>query len=68
MSKPKQPILKSVTFRASIPPIESAIKIHGEQGARLTLDVADVDLQDFFPVTALRGSVLTITIEAKRGK
>jgi hypothetical protein len=59
---------KTVTFRASIPPIESAIKIHGEQGARLTLDVADVDLQDFFPVTALRGCVLTITIEAKRGK
>jgi hypothetical protein len=63
-----KPESKTVQFRASIPPIESAIKIHGQEGARLILDVADIDLADFFPVTMLRGAVLTVTLEAKRGK
>jgi hypothetical protein len=53
-----------VSFIASIPPIETAIKIHGQEGARFVLDVADTELGNFFPVTLLRGKVLRVTIEA----
>lgn len=54
--------IKEVRFTASIPPIDTAIKIHGQEGARLILDVADSELQRFFPVTAMRGKILTVTI------
>jgi len=55
-----------VSFIASIPPIETAIKIHGQEGARLILDVADTELGNFFPITLLRGKVLRVTIEAEK--
>ena len=55
-----------VVFIASIPPIETAIKIHGQEGARLVLDVADSELGNFFPVTLLRGKVLRVSIEAMK--
>jgi len=51
-----------VTFRASIPPMETAIKIHGEGGARLQLDVAESDLAGFLPALVMRGSVLQVTL------
>jgi hypothetical protein len=54
---------KSVTFRASIPPTETAIKIHGEGGARLQLDVAESDLGGFLPSLIMRGHVLNVTLE-----
>ena len=56
-------INKQVIFIASIPPIETAIKIHGDEGARLTLDIADNNLGEFFPITLLRGKILKITVE-----
>ena len=52
-----------VSFIASIPPIETAIKIHGDEGARLVLDVADSELGNFFPITLMRGKVLRVTAE-----
>ena len=53
---------KTVTFRATIPVKAAAIDIHGETGARLTLEVADSDLADFLPIVLLRGKRLTVTI------
>lgn len=50
----------AVTFRATIPAKAGAIDIHGETGARLTLDIADVDLPEFLPVVTLRGKRLRI--------
>ncbi len=55
-----------VSFIASIPPIETAIKIHGQEGARFILDIADTELGNFFPVTLLRGKVLRVTIEIEK--
>ena len=52
----------AVTFRAAIPGKASAIDIHGETGARLTLEIADEDLADFLPVVRLRGLALRVTI------
>jgi len=53
----------SVTFRASIPPLETAIKIHGEGGARLQLDIAESDIAGFLPALVMRGKVLRVTLE-----
>jgi hypothetical protein len=52
-----------VTFRASIPPMETAIKIHGEGGARLQLDIAESDLAGFLPALVMRGCVLSVTLK-----
>ena len=53
----------SVTFRATVPPIETAIKIHGEGGARLILDIAETDLAGFLPALVFRGRKLRVTLE-----
>jgi hypothetical protein len=61
---PGRPISASgVSFRASIPPTEQAIKIHGEGGARLLIDIAEDDLPAFLPALAMRGKVLRVTLE-----
>ncbi len=53
---------KSVTFRATIPPMETAIKIHGEGGARMQLDIAESDLGGFLPALVMRGKSLLVTL------
>jgi len=52
----------AVTFRATIPPIETAIKVHGDGGARLLLDIAETDLGAFLPILPMRSHPLMITI------
>jgi hypothetical protein len=54
---------KTVTFPATIPPSETAIKIHGEGGARMMLDIAETDLSQFMPAVAFRGMRLSVTFE-----
>jgi hypothetical protein len=54
---------QQVTFRASIPPTETAIKIHGEGGARMLLDIAESDLGGFLPALVMRGCVLEVTLQ-----
>lgn len=74
MPKPKQPADESraapevhtprtVTFRATIPPTETAIKIHGDGGARMILDIAESDLSGFLPAVVMRGRQLTVTLQ-----
>lgn len=63
MAKRKNIGEASVTFRATIPPIETAIKIHGEGGARMMLDIAETDLGSFLPACAMRGKKLLVTLE-----
>lgn len=58
---------RSVTFPASIPPTETAIKIHGEGGARLQLDIAESDMGAFLPVLPLRGKMLVVTLSEDLG-
>ena len=60
--KPK-PDQRIVSFRASIPPSETAIKIHGQEGARLVLDIAEQDLLDFLRMLPMRNTVLRVTVE-----
>ena len=50
-----------VTFKASIPPMETAIKIHGEGGARVQLDIAEDDIADFLKTIPMRCTPLLVT-------
>ena len=52
----------AVTFLATIPPTENAIRIHGEGGARLTLDIAENNMGAFLMVLPLRGKRLVVTL------
>jgi len=52
----------SVTFTASFPPIQSAIKI-GTDGMRLQLEVPESELAKAIEVLAWRECALTVTIE-----
>jgi hypothetical protein len=68
MAQKKQPAGtgSGVTFFASIPPMETAIKIHGDGGARMQLDIAESDLAGFLPALIMRGKRLSVTlVEAK---
>jgi len=56
---------KKTSFPATIPPIETAIKIHGDGGARMILDIAESDLATFIPAMAMRGKRLLVTLEEK---
>ena len=56
-------IAKPVSFPATIPPTDTAIKIHGEGGARLILDIAESDLAAFIPALIMRGKQLRVTLE-----
>ncbi len=53
-------VVASVSFPATIPPTETAIKIHGDGGARIILDVAESDLGKFLPAVAFRGRRITV--------
>lgn len=52
-----------VTFAATIPGIETAIKVHGDGGARMILDIAEDDLAGFLPALVMRGKRLSVTLE-----
>lgn len=51
-----------VTFLASFPPIQSAIKIDGNGGARIQLDVPETEVGNFIRAMMWRGMRLKVTI------
>lgn len=51
-----------VKFIASFPAIQSAIKIDGDGGARIQLDIPESELANFAPAIAWRGELLEVTI------
>ncbi len=53
----------TISFNASIPQIETAIKIHGEGGARMILDIAESDLGGFLPALVMRSKRLLVTLQ-----
>lgn len=53
---------KVITFFATIPMIETAIKVHGEGGMRLMLDIAASDESAFLPTLTFRGKRLVVTL------
>ena len=58
------PIEDRAIFRASFPPIQSAIKVYGDrQGMRVQLDVPESEMAEAMKVFLWRECVLTITVE-----
>jgi hypothetical protein len=51
-----------VTFLASFPPIQSAIKV-GDSGMRLQLDVPETEMANAVELLAMRNVVLKVTVE-----
>lgn len=51
-----------ITFLASLPPIQSAIKI-GSDSMRFQLDVPETEVPNAVEILAMRGKVLKVTIE-----
>ena len=56
--KPEQ-----VTFYATIPNIATAIRVHGESGGRIQLDVDDTGLAEMLKLVLWRERLLRVTIE-----
>jgi hypothetical protein len=57
--------ITEVVFPATIPPMETAVKVHGEGGMRLSLDIALSNEGAFLPALALRGKNLIVTLRLK---
>jgi hypothetical protein len=57
-------VTAKIVFKASFPPIQSAIKI-GTDGMRIQLDVPEIEMGNAVDILALRGVVLKVTIEAE---
>ncbi len=57
----------SFSFEASLPPIQSAISVAGDGGARVKLDVPETEMDAVIRLAALRGTVFKVTIEPERG-
>lgn len=62
----KEQLVKK-SFTASIPHTGSAIKIHGEAGMRITLDVDEQGLPDALALVTMRNVALRITVEPMDG-
>jgi hypothetical protein len=50
-------------FEAVIPSTATAIRIHGDEGMRLTLDVDESNLPKALDLVCWRGRLLKVTIE-----
>ena len=54
---------ESITFEAVIPSTVSAIRIHGDEGMRLTLDIDETNLPEALQIVCWRGGPIRVTIE-----
>lgn len=55
---------KPITFLASFPAIQSAVKVSGNgEGLRLTLDVPESEMANAIGLLAMRDKVLKVTVE-----
>ena len=56
-----------LTFLASFPPIQSAIKV-GQDGARVQFDIPETEMPSIVRLMLMRGIVLRVTVEAEKTK
>lgn len=54
---------ESATFEATLPPILSAVKVSGDGGLRIQLDVPQTDEADALRLLLWRERVLRVTVE-----
>ena len=53
----------SATFRATLPPILSAIRMAGDGGMRVMFDVPESDMPEALKLLMWKGQVLRMTVE-----
>ena len=58
---------ESATFRASFPPILSAIRMAGDGGMRVMLDVPESDMPEALKLLMWKGQVLIVTVGPEQG-
>jgi hypothetical protein len=56
-----------VEFLASIAPLQSAITIASDGGARVKIDIPEDEMPAIVRLLLLRGKVLRITVECEQG-
>lgn len=56
--------MASVTFLASFPPIQSAIKV-GQDGMRVQFDIPESEIGNAVEILAMRDKVLRVTVEVQ---
>jgi hypothetical protein len=56
-------VSEAVTFLASIAPLQSAITIASDGGARVKIDIPEDEMAAVMLLTMMRGRVLKITVE-----
>lgn len=56
-----------VSFLASFPPIQSAIKV-GQDGMRIQLDIPESEMANALPLLGLRDCVLEVTVKREDAK
>jgi hypothetical protein len=57
----------SITFRASFPPIQSAIKV-GDRMMRVQLDIPESDIAKAVGLIALQGCVLEVSVRVEQSQ
>jgi len=56
--------MEKITFTASLPPIQSAVSVHGQgDGARIKLDVPGTDVAQAIKLLLLAGKAFKVTVE-----
>ena len=55
----------NISFLASLPPIQSAIKLDGQGGARIQLEVPEEDIMEVMKLAMLKGIVFRVTVNAE---
>lgn len=56
-------VTSSITFEASLPMIQSAVKVGGEGSMRLQLDIPQSDMTKALPIVGWQGQVLRVTVK-----
>jgi len=56
-------VSEAAVFLAVIPSTVTAIRIHGDEGMRLTLDVDESNLPAALGLLTMRGRLLRVTVE-----
>jgi hypothetical protein len=54
-----------VSFLASFPNIQTAIRVAGDGGARILLDIPETELPAIVRLLLLRGQVIRVTVQAE---
>jgi hypothetical protein len=52
-----------IQFEATLSPIQSAIKIDGQEGARVTFDIPDTEIACAAKLILMRGKNLKVSVE-----